>query len=342
MSAPPPDLLDGDQDIAVTRGPAWCQRTTAHIGHLQAQLNRIRTYQLNAPERELANKIETHLQTARKSAVAADWSQFQRWAGRPEDRTFSNIHKAEVKLLKLASGEELSWFGPTVLAQARQHLGVNDPRREILESNLVRNGKKLTPELREIAVGTLLAAHDAEETERARVRSFRNILAVAACVAGIVAASFVFWGYFRPSILPPSLCFNPIQRQGAQVCPLGGAPDGNDVAIVEAAGLAAAVLAGALSIRHIQGTSTPQSGYSVPVLLVLLRVPVGALSALLGILLIHGKFIPGLSDLDTGPQIIAWAISFGIIQESLTRTIDRQGQRVLENARDSARGFEER
>jgi hypothetical protein len=90
--------------------------------------------------------------------------------------------------------------------------------------------------------------------------------------------------------------------------------------------MAAAAFAGAISLKNIQGTSMP---YSVPMMLILLRLPVGALSALLGVMLINGRFIPGLSNLDTGAQIVGWAIFFGILQESVTRLVDQRGQEVM-------------
>lgn len=101
--------------------------------------------------------------------------------------------------------------------------------------------------------------------------------------------------------------------------------------------LKAAGLAGSLAIRKIRGTNTP---YSIPAMLILLRLPIGALSALFGIMLINGEVIPGLSNLDSTPQIAAWAIIFGIAQESVTRLIDAQGNKVLGNVRGPERGFE--
>jgi hypothetical protein len=101
-----------------------------------------------------------------------------------------------------------------------------------------------------------------------------------------------------------------------------------DIPVVEIAGLLAAALAGAFTLRSIQGTSTP---YSLPVALAALKLPSGALTAVLGLLLMRGGFIPGLSALDSSAQIIAWAIVFGYAQQLLTRLIDQQANTVLEN-----------
>jgi hypothetical protein len=87
-------------------------------------------------------------------------------------------------------------------------------------------------------------------------------------------------------------------------------------------------------VRNVQGTSTP---YGLPVALAVLKLPTGALTALLGLLLMRGGFVPGLSALDSPGQIIAWAIVFGYAQQLLTRFVDTQAQTVLKGAAGDAR-----
>jgi len=101
-----------------------------------------------------------------------------------------------------------------------------------------------------------------------------------------------------------------------------------DILVVEIVGLLAAALAAAFALRSIQGTSTP---YSLPVAAAVLKLPTGALTAVLGLLLMRGGFIPGLSALDSSAQIIAWAIVFGYAQQLLTRFVDQQANTVLQN-----------
>jgi hypothetical protein len=67
----------------------------------------------------------------------------------------------------------------------------------------------------------------------------------------------------------------------------------------------------------------------VPVALALLKLPTGALTAVLGLLLMSGEFVPGLTSLDSSAQIIAWAIVLGYAQQIFTRFVDNQGQAVL-------------
>ena len=100
-----------------------------------------------------------------------------------------------------------------------------------------------------------------------------------------------------------------------------------DVPLVEIIGMVAAGVTGAVALRRLRGTSTP---FEVPVALNLLKLPTGALTAFLGLLLMRGGFVPGLTALDTTPQIIAWAVIFGASQQLVTGLVDRQAQTVLE------------
>ncbi|MFF3503780.1 hypothetical protein [Streptomyces sp. NPDC003247] len=331
-------FLDADKDVAGYTRSSWWQRTVAHVAELQCQLNRIKSLKphgFEPHEEEIANKIETHLNAARQAADRKKnpWSMI---SGSDIDRALANIHRAEAKILRLTPENELGELGPFVLANARQHLGDEDPRRVKLEELLQANGHRLSKEMRELAVTTLLAAQTAEEQERARARSFRNILMASVVATAVIAGMFILWGFLSPSSIASNICFTPDPVK-PQVCPIGTTETGQDMLIVMAFGSAAAAFAAAVSLKGIQGTSTP---YSVPLLLVLLRIPVGALAALMGLVLIHGGFIPGLSNLDSGPQIIAWAIIFGILQESVTRLVDRQGKDVLNNVRGPEREFQ--
>jgi hypothetical protein len=100
-------------------------------------------------------------------------------------------------------------------------------------------------------------------------------------------------------------------------------------------GLVAAAVASAATLRQLRGTSVP---YSIPLALALLKLPTGALTAVLGLLLMRGEFIPGLSALDTSAQIIAWAVVFGYAQQVFTRFVDDKARGVLDEIGTVDRG----
>ncbi|MEV4415959.1 hypothetical protein [Catellatospora sp. NPDC049609] len=332
----PKVFIDSDRDVAGShRASSWWQRTSAYVAELQAQLNTIKSRGLTPAQQQIADKADTHLRAARDAANKRRflWPDL---AGSDIDRAFANIHRAEIKILRLAPADELAELGPFLVETGRQHLKPTDQRLRALEERLGDNGYKVTEDMRELAVSVLLASQVAEEQERAQARSFRNILLASILVTAAIAVLFIVWGFKDPGPIASKLCFTP-QDDGSLVCPISGQPSGKDVLLVEAFGAGAAALAAAVSLRGIQGTSTP---YWVPLMLVLLRLPVGALAALMGLVLIHGGFVPGLSNLDSSAQIVAWAIIFGVAQESVTRLVDNQGKKVLDNVRGPERDGE--
>jgi hypothetical protein len=106
-----------------------------------------------------------------------------------------------------------------------------------------------------------------------------------------------------------------------------------DLAILELVGLLGAAIAAVSGLRRERGTATP---FSVPVALGLLKLPTGALTAVLGLLLIHGQVVPGLSELDSSGQIVAWAVLFGAGQQIFMRLVDQQGGALLDAVRPQA------
>ncbi|MFI8548257.1 hypothetical protein [Spirillospora sp. NPDC077959] len=246
---------------------------------------------------------------------------------------------------------------PDLFAIIKQHLPADDTRRVAAE-NLARNmqqaqlaNQDFTPSPQ--SVGAVLeavdAAREASLKEKLRatnfVRMVRWVTALLFCLAVAIAVFSAIW----TSAVP--LCFtlaNGSQQEFGIVCPSRSAPlppgaqaeqqvgrvaAPADYAIVEIAGVTAASIAAATALRKVRGTST---AFGIPVALALLKLPTGALVAVLGLLLLRGAFIPGLSALDTSAQIIAWAVIFGYSQELFTKFVDRQGQAVLEGVHGTA------
>jgi hypothetical protein len=60
-----------------------------------------------------------------------------------------------------------------------------------------------------------------------------------------------------------------------------------------------------------------------------MKLPAGALTAIVGLILIHGEFVPGLSELDSQGQILAYAVLLGVAQHLFTRFVDRRAETVL-------------
>jgi hypothetical protein len=204
------------------------------------------------------------------------------------------------------------------------------------------DGQELSVAARDTLVAAFHAANSQRRRELIRLRSFRNLIVGATLTLLVLAIVVAILGAVNREWLP--LCFLP-EDENKFVCPLqemrvakpGTADIDNlvdktatrsDVLVIEIVGLVAATLAGAVALRRMRGTSTP---YGVPVALVLLKLPAGALTAVLGLLFMRGGFVPGLTALDSSAQILAWAIIFGYAQQVFTRLIDNRGQDLLQD-----------
>jgi hypothetical protein len=207
-------------------------------------------------------------------------------------------------------------------------------------------------------VTTVRAASSAALRERVRLRNFRNVVVVTTLLMAVLAIGVAITGFLKPTLIP--LCFAPQEAgQAVVVCPTGqSAPfsttvstkvqpgqqvqdiddatqatvSPGDLLLVELVGLTAAAVAAAAAIRRLKGSS---ERYGLPVALAALKLPTGAITAFLGLLLMRGQFVPGLSALDTSAQILAWALVFGYAQQLFTRLVDQQGQTVLNNVRSA-------
>ncbi|MGW7083621.1 hypothetical protein ACWGH2_08990 [Streptomyces sp. NPDC054871] len=346
-------MVDDDGDVAV-RGSSWYQRTNAHVAHLQGQLNRFEEQRkadrhgISPDDVKLVAKANAHLAAARKALQGS--TILEHITGASADRALANVHEAEVALLRVAPEDELRNKALYALSHARVHLRSDDVCFQQLKNLLFSRErqvlarsrrKELDANGRELAAITLHAAYQAEEAERARVRSFTQIVVMAAVALWVIVIGLGIWGSLDPAV-SERFCFPAETGKDAngnpqKACPLGGSEKAASIFFLEFLGMSAAALAGAVSLKIVRGTSGP---YHVATGLIILRLPVGALTAVAGILMMSGEFFPGLTRLDTPSQVAAWAFAFGILQESVTRAIDRQGQYLLDNVKGPELGIE--
>ncbi|MGP3953613.1 hypothetical protein [Streptomyces sp. 7N604] len=254
---------------------------------------------------------------------------------------------AHILMLRLSPLDDVRAMLPGLVSFIREQLPVSDERRVQVEeiALAVRTGGSLDGAQREVLVDAVAVARQGYLRENIRVRSFTRIVYGMSAALAVIAVLVAVFGGISPKTVP--LCFNP-EGIGV-VCPTASAPQGQnpnpdgdvddlyamvasrwDYLVVEFVGLVAATVAAATSLRRIRGTSTP---YNVPVALALLKLPTGALTAVLGLLLMRGEFVPGLRALDSSAQIIAWAVIFGYAQQLFTRVVDNQAQSVLNSVR---------
>jgi len=249
------------------------------------------------------------------------------------------------------------------LERIARRLGVNDPDQSVLAAPQmfpIDQRRCIVNEERGQIVTAFRAASSASLREQVRLHSFRNVVVVTTFVMTLLAIGVAITGWLYPTLIP--LCFAPEEAGAAVVvCPtqqsapfpttrpgpneqvtttrdiddaIADTATPRDLMVVELVGLTAAAVAAAAAIRGIKGSS---ERYGLPVALAALKLPLGAITAFLGLLLMRGQFVPGLSALDTSAQILAWALVFGYAQQLFTRLVDRQGQVVLDTVKGASR-----
>jgi hypothetical protein len=302
---------------------------------------------------ELVDAIQTQLQSARGYLL--------RRFGGGSTSILGYMHGALVNLLRLAPLSFVRGHIPSVVMQAERVLEDSDLRMVRLEA-LARKAEsdELTEDDRETIVAAMSGAYEETRREQWRLLSFRNVVFTAAAFLVVLVGVTGVISLLRPTLLP--LCFAPEQSgstvvvicpasQSEPFVPVGGRAQPGvptrdidsvvqetvatvDVLFVEFIGILGAGLAAAVAVRNIRGSPDP---YYIPVALSVLKLPTGALTALLGIVLIRAGLIPGIRTFGTSAEIIAWALIFGYSQQIFTGVIDRQARAVLEQSYASRR-----
>ncbi len=342
---------------------AWRESTLTRAFELETLTDFLAQSSSRDLDAALSKAIKCHLEAAREAASGKKPERGRRIRlsrnGPLLERAMSNLDAAEAQLLNLAPAEYLLGQIPSLTRHVQRHLPSTDPGRQDFErlARNINNDRGTALEKVEVArdqiVATVRAASSAALRENIRLRSFRNIVVSTTVLLSMLVVVLAVIGLRNPTLIP--LCFAPQEAtEQSVVCPTNesapfvplraGAPGTGididdvvaqtvkptDVIVVELIGLVAAAIAAAAAISHVRGSS---ERYGIPVALAALKLPTGALTAFLGLLLMRGQFVPGLNALDTSAQILAWGLVFGYAQQLFTRLIDQQGQSVLNGVR---------
>ena len=307
----------------------WVQNVAVGVRVLETRLDVAAASGLGPDQQAAADGVRRLLRKAEDAACGVDpktgrlsnW-----WAGTLAGAAYQNLHAARAQMVDVYDDVEMAAEIPVAVARSQMSLHRDDPRR--LEAFAFDN--RSVTQQRALLRRAIEDGYDAVDRQHDRLRSFRNInLILALFIAVLVVLTIAFVSQ-QPEIMP--LCFpaDGSGPTGPQNCPTGTGVDGpvaNDIVVVSLLGLLGGALAAAVSIRNIRGTSTP---YDLPVALAMLKVPLGAFTAVLGLIAIRGDFVPGLSALDSQQQILAYALLLGFGQQVFTHALDRKAQTLLD------------
>jgi uncharacterized membrane protein len=154
------------------------------------------------------------------------------------------------------------------------------------------------------------------EIARSRLRIFRNILSGTIPFLAIVLVIAAVMSWHDPTLV--SLRPN---------------PESSDVALVEFLGAFGGLLSAVATIRSLRNY---QRFYGLPLAQTILKLPAGAATALVGIILLqHGLL--GITAIDWD-KVIPYALAFGIAQIAVTKRIDSRATDLLGDANSKSLG----
>jgi hypothetical protein len=312
------------------------------------------------PTRHALEAVAQHLRAARDivsgRSERGPYRRFvTRLGGSAVERAAAHIDAAQAGLLSIAPAEYLRRQLPSLVAHVQLHLPADDPRRVRMERMERDVAERIDPSDvldrgREAIVSAVRASSAAARRDVVRARSFRTIVLVTAALLAVLAAALAVVGAANPAWLP--VCFDTggAGGQASVVCPTSEAvlprvaeglsnrdveeaisrtASSADILVVELVGVSGGAVTGAAALRRSRGLP---ARYSLPVALALLKLPTGAFTAVLGLLLLRGGFVPGLTTLDSSAQIIAYALVFGAAQQLFTGLVDKQAHLLLADA----------
>ncbi|MEP6651545.1 MAG: hypothetical protein ABJA74_16770, partial [Lapillicoccus sp.] len=264
----------------------WVQDVRVSAELLETRLNALRgergTHSSPAQD-ALDAGVVLRLEAARNAALRRDpvpsrvgnW-----WRGTLIEAAYQNLHAAESLIALLYTVDEVEAEIPEAAARVEAGLARDDPRR--IAALELLDGKRGEPGRRERLSKAIEVGFGSSDADHARLRSFRNTVLIAAAVLTVLLVIFTLYVLSNPNDVP--FCFTP--AGGHTVCPSGDStPSRHDVVAVAILGVLGGMLSGIVSIKNMQGTSVP---YDVPGALALLKLPLGALSAVAALIAIRG------------------------------------------------------
>ncbi|MBB2923379.1 hypothetical protein [Cellulomonas cellasea] len=253
------------------------------------------------------------------------------WRGTLVEQAYRNLHTARAQMIDIMTADELAAEIPGAVGRAHAELNRDDPRcltqAELWAMPLARRRAVLRRLLEDV--------YESADMKHAAYRSFRNSILSAAIAVILLTGLTAAFTALHPTAIP--LCFDAVdvtgtgQDTGADLlnCPTRGetsAPTGGDVVLVALIGMLGGTLATTLAIRQLSGSS---GAYDVPLALAWLKVPLGAFTAMLGLVAVRGEFVPGLTQLDSQEQILAFALLLGFGQQIFTNALDRRARELV-------------
>ena len=227
-----------------------------------------------------------------------------------QEQAWLSLHEAEAQIIEVLPLNELRARADGLLGKARRALGGDDARIWYIRSLLREDAtaSELRPRLAHLARAT----YDVLDDRYAQSRGYRNrlirltLIALAGIVLCLVAAtmSTLDFGVSDPGY--------------------GGG--WRTVVLLVLFGSIGALVTAIPPLAKANGARNP---FSLPLFQLLLKLTMGPLFAVVGVLILEDKVIPHFTAPANLRGLLVWATLFGAAQQSVTRFIDQRVSRIL-------------
>jgi hypothetical protein len=249
------------------------------------------------------------------------------WSGWRIERAWRALHEAEVYLIAADPG--LSARLPALAERINPCLPETDLRRIALSR--LDPADPPSPADRIVVTDAVRAAFDASDEAHASARALRNKLFVAALSLLLLNVLLGVVSTIWPALLPMCVGGNESQIAEQLVCAGGGAhPGGGEVWLVAMMGAVGASIAAVVLLVRRRPSLSPYvlAGYQA-----LIKVLLGALLAVVGVLALGAGLVEGLVSLRDQDAILFWSVLLGYSQQVGTRLLDNYADRLLDRVR---------
>jgi hypothetical protein len=277
------------------------------------------------------------------TARGGRWNRFVGWLiGDSVEVAWVALHRAREAMLSIV--DDASAAAMAIGMTADLAMGGSDPNdtrvpvyRDLLAEVAKGAGVSPPPQVtfaqREVMREILRMIQTGTDTAHANVRSFRNVVALAGLLVLVGTITVAVVAAWDP--IPFDLCG--AQASGPRSCISGDVNPGPlDVAYIELLGALGGLVVGARSLSALQGY---RGAYSLPVIQALFKLPMGAATAMVAVLLVQHSVLDFVTP-QSGTRILAYAALFGFAQQLVTGAIDSRAEAILSKARskdDSAK-----
>jgi hypothetical protein len=250
----------------------------------------------------------------------AEWAAGRRpalrrwWSGSSQDLAWISLHEAEAQLTGLLSAGELTAHAKDLLAKARTASMVDDER--VQEITAALKSSPACPLDSAAIMHLARAVYGAWDERYAQSRGFRNRLIRLTLIS--LAALALLMVAFATNLIP---------------LPSGAVPSFVEIAaLVSLFGAVGALVTAVPPLANAAGTWNP---FSLPLYQLLLKLVLGPVFAIVGVMLLQSKVVPNVQFPRRLPDLLVWSVVFGAAQQAVTRVIDRRAEALVSTGPDA-------